>query len=210
MDLQFYGANCVSLTYKGTRIVVDDNLAQLGAKGVTRPGDVALFTGPGTGGDAGAPGARLTFDGPGEYEVADISITGIAARAHVDESGKNATMFKLVAGDVSVLVTGHVYPELTDDELEAASVVDLLVVPVGGNGYTVDPVGAMKLIKAIEPKLVVPTHYADKTLKLPVPQQSLQDALKELAVETKETVSKLKLKHGDLSDVAQVVILEKS
>ncbi len=47
--------------------------------------------------------------------------------------------------------------------------VDLLIVPVGGNGYTVDPVGAMKLIKAIEPKLVVPSHYADKALKYPVP-----------------------------------------
>ncbi|MGH7194741.1 MAG: MBL fold metallo-hydrolase [Candidatus Saccharimonadales bacterium] len=212
MDLQFYGADCVSLTYKGTRIVVDDNLVELGAKSVTRPGDVALFTDPGAGGDAGASGApaRLVFGGPGEYEVADVSITGIAVRAHVDESGKNATMFKLVVGDVSVLVTGHVYPELTDDELEAVGVVDLLVVPVGGNGYTVDPAGAMKLIKAIEPKLVVPTHYADKALKFPVPQQSLQDALKELTVETKETVSKLRLKHGDLSDVTQVVILEKS
>lgn len=207
MDLQFYGANCVSLTYKGTRIVVDDNLVGLGAKSVTKATDVALSTAPGADGDAGA---HLIFDGPGEYEVADISIIGIAVRAHVDESGRNVTMFKLVAGDTSVLVTGHVYPELTEDELEEVGVIDLLVVPVGGNGYTVDPVGALKLIKAIEPKLVVPTHYADKALKFPVPQQSLEDALKELTIETKETVSKLKLKHGDLGEVTQLVILEKS
>ena len=88
--------------------------------------------------------------------------------------------------------------------------VDVLVVPVGGNGYTVDPVGALKLIKAIEPKLVVPTHYADKALKYPVPQQDLAAALKELAMETKETVAKLKLKPAELTDVTQLIVLEKS
>lgn len=207
MDLQFYGANCVGLTYKGARIVIDDNLADLGAKSVTKPDDVALFTGlHGT-----AAPARLTFDSPGEYEVSDVSVVGIAARAHIDEeSTTRATMFKLIAGDVSVLVTGHIYPELTDDELEVVGIVDLLIVPIGGNGYTVDPVGALKLIKDIEPKLVVPTHYADKALKYPVPQQELSNALKELAMEPKETVSKLRLKHGELSDLTQLVLLEKS
>ncbi|HEX5744408.1 MAG TPA: MBL fold metallo-hydrolase [Candidatus Saccharimonadales bacterium] len=207
MDLQFYGANCFSVTHKGARIIIDDNLAGLGAKSVAKSGDVALFTGQHEGGAA----TRLAFDSPGEYEVSDISVTGIAARAHVDEEGtRGATMFKLVAGDLSVLVTGHIYPELSEDQLEEAGMVDLLIVPVGGNGYTVDPVGAMKLIKAIEPKLVVPSHYADKALKYPVPQQSLQDALKELTFETKETVSKLKLKKGDLAETTQLVILEKS
>lgn len=208
MDLQFYGANCLSFTHKGARIVIDDNLADLGAKSVTKPDDVALFTGPH---GSATNSARLTFDSPGEYEVSDISVVGIAARAHIDEENTlNATMFKLVTGDVSVLVTGHIYPDLTPDELEAIGVIDLLVVPVGGNGYTVDPVGALKLIKEIEPKLIVPTHYADSALKYPVPQQELSNALKELAMEPKETVGKLKLKHGELSDLTQLIILEKS
>ena len=208
MDVQFYGGNCVSVTHKGARIVIDDNLTDLGAaKGVVKAEDVALFTG-----SHGAAGpARLTFDGPGEYEVSDVSVIGIAARAHLDEPGTlNATMFKLVAGDLRLLVTGHIYPELSDAQLEAIGMIDLLVVPVGGNGYTVDPAGALQLIKAIEPKLVVPTHYADAALKYPVPQQDLSNALKELAMEPRETVGKLKLKHAELSDLTQLVILEKS
>lgn len=207
MDLQFYGANCVSVTYKGARLVIDDNLMDLGAKNVIKPDDVALFTGP----HGNADLARLSFDSPGEYEVSDISVVGIAARAHIDEPATlGATMFKLITGDVSVLITGHIYPELSDEQLEAAGVVDLLIVPIGGNGYTVDPVGALQLIKAIEPKLVVPTHYADKTLHYAVPQQELAQALKELAMEPKETVSKLRLKHGELTDLTQLLILEKS
>jgi L-ascorbate metabolism protein UlaG (beta-lactamase superfamily) len=207
MDLQFYGANCLSVTYKGTRIVIDDNLAELGAKSVTKPEDVTLCTLP----PKKQPAGRLVIDGPGEYEVADISVIGIPARAHMDEAGTTkATMFKLVIGETSLLFTGHIYPELSETQLEAIGMIDVLMVPVGGNGYTVDPVGALKLIKAIEPKLVVPTHYDDKALNYEVPQQTLAAALKEMAMEPKETVTKLKLKPGELTDVTQLVVLEKS
>lgn len=206
MDLQFYGANCLSFTHKGTRLVIDDNLSELGAKSILKTDDVALYTSPHEGQSTG----RLTFDGPGEYEVADISVIGIAARSHIDEDGHRATMFKLAVGETTILFTGHVYPELNESQLETIGMIDVLVVPVGGNGYTVDPVGALKLIKAIEPKLVVPTHYADKSLKYPVPQQELEVALKEMSMEPKETIAKLKLKPTELTDVTQLVILEKS
>ncbi len=207
MELQFYGANCVSLSYKNRRLIIDDNLVELGAKSVIKLDDVALYTGPHPEGTAG----RLTFDKPGEYEVGDISILGIAARAHTDEpEQRNATLLKLMLGDLSVLITGHIYPELNEAQLEKIGMVDIMLVPVGGNGYTVDPVGALKLIKDIEPKLVIPTHYNDKALKFPVPQQELSNALKELGMEPTETVSKLKLKATELSDVTKLVLLEKS
>ncbi|HEX7633239.1 MAG TPA: MBL fold metallo-hydrolase [Candidatus Saccharimonadales bacterium] len=206
MDLQFHGANAISLSHKGTRIVIDDNLAQLGGKGIVKPDDVALYTLP----TEDRPKARLVFDSPGEYEVADISVIGIPARAHMDEGGLRATMFKLVVGDQSVLITGHIFPKLTDDELETIGMIDVMFVPVGGNGYTVDPVGALQLIKAVEPKIVIPTHYSDKALKFEVPQQDLSNALKELGMEPKETISKLKLKPTELSDTTQLIILEKS
>jgi L-ascorbate metabolism protein UlaG (beta-lactamase superfamily) len=192
------------------RLVIDDNLAALGAKSVTREGDIALFTGRHEGEEP--TGVRMVVDSPGEYEVAQLSITGIPARAHLDEDEKSlgATMYKLVLGDTSYVVTGHIYPSLTDDELEALGIVDVLFVPVGGNGYTLDPIGALKLIKAIEPKLVIPTHYADKGLKFEVPQQELEVAIKELGMEVKDRLSRLKLKPGELTDVTQLVVLEKS
>lgn len=207
MDLQFYGANCVSVSYKGARLVVDDNLAELGAKSVTKADDVALFTAT----QHPEVKARLIFDGPGEYEISDISVIGIAARGHMDEEGKkSATMYKLVVGDQSVLITGHIYPEFSERQLEAIGLVDVMLVPVGGHGYTVDPIGALKLIKEVEPKIVIPTHYDDKALKYPMPQQELGVALKEMAMEPKETLGKLKLKPAELTDVTQLIILEKS
>lgn len=207
MDLQFYGANCVSITYKGTRIVVDDNLADLGGKSILKPDDVALYSMA-----HGEPKAcKIAIDQPGEYEVGDISVMGIAARAHMDEADKRtATMYKLVVGDFNVLITGHVHPDLPENKWEQIGLVDVMFVPVGGSGYTLDPVGALKLIKEIEPKLVIPTHYADKALNYPVPQLALADALRELAMEPKETLAKLKLKPTDLTDITQLIVLEKS
>jgi hypothetical protein len=39
MDIQFYGANCVVLSDKNARVVIDDNLADLGAKTIAKAGD---------------------------------------------------------------------------------------------------------------------------------------------------------------------------
>lgn len=210
MEVQFYGANCLVFSSKDVRIVVDDNLVSLGAKSVTRPGDLILFTSKQA--DDGPADAKMVIDMPGEYEVSNISITGMPARAHMDadETGHGATMYKLVVGDTSYVVTGHVHPDLNEDELEQLGLINVLFVPVGGHGYTLDPVGALKLIKAIDPKLIIPTHYADKGLRYEVPQLDLDAALKELAMEPKERTQKLKLKPGDLTDLSQLIVLERS
>lgn len=208
MDLQFYGANCLVVSAKNARVVVDDNLADLGGKSVVKSGDIVLYTGAH---QAPKPEVKLAIDIPGEYEVSDVSIVGIPARAHIDEPNQQtATMYKVTVGDTTMLFTGHIYPELSDKQLEAIGLVDAMIVPVGGSGYTLDPIGALKVIKAVEPKLVIPTHYADKALKFPVPQTELSVALHELGMEPKETVAKLRVKPGELSDITQLIVLEKS
>jgi L-ascorbate metabolism protein UlaG (beta-lactamase superfamily) len=207
MDIQFYGANCFSLSYKGTRVVIDDNLAELGGKAVLKADDVALFTGKH---EDGKTAVKLLVDRPGEYEIGDISIVGVAARAHMDESDTAATMYKITVGEVSVVFTGHVYPKLTEGQAESIGRVDVMVVPVGGMGYTLDAIGALKLVKELEPKLIIPSHYADRALNYPVPQQDLEVALKELGFEPKETVSRLKIKPTDLTETTQLIVLEKS
>jgi L-ascorbate metabolism protein UlaG (beta-lactamase superfamily) len=207
MDVQFYGANCVSLATKQARVLLDDNLAELGAKSVLKAGDIALYTTQ----QSVTPKQELKIliDQPGEYEVSGISIYGIQARAHMDKDNeKTATIYKLVIDDLRVLITGHIYPELSDKQLEQIGMIDIMIVPVGGNGYTLDGVGALKLIRKIEPKLIIPTHYDMAGLNYPVPQQTLEDALKALAMEPKETLSgKYRVKSAELNDATQLVVL---
>lgn len=208
MEIQYFGGNCLKITTKKASVVVDDNLASLGAKSVTKEGDISLFTGA-----HGVPEAkpRLLIDQPGEYEVADVSVRGVAARAHIDEEGqRNATMYKLEAEDIRLAVIGHIDAKISENQLEALGTVDILFIPVGGNGFTLDPVGALKVIKEIEPKVVIPTQYAIKGLNYEVPAQELDEAIKVLSMEPKERVPKLKLKDTDgFPEQTQLIILER-
>jgi len=209
MDIQYFGANCVRLSTKKASVIIDDNLADLGQKSVTKNGEVVLFGGP-HGNSSPKIEKKIVIDQPGEYEVADTSVRGIAARSHIDEEGqKNATIFKIVDDDIRVVVTGHIYPELSDQQLEEIGMVDVLIIPVGGNGYTLDSIGALKIIRKINPRIVIPTHFDEEGFSFPVPQQPLAEVLKALAMEPKETVAKLKIKPSELTDTTQLIVLEK-
>ena len=208
MDIQFYGANCIVITTKQVRLVFDDNLATLGGHSVARDGDVCLFT---TAHPESIVGAKLTIDTPGEYEANGVSIHGIQTRSHMDgDTERNAVMYKVTIGDTRVLVTGHIYPILSETRLEDIGLVDIMIVPVGGNGYTLDPTGALQVVKQIEPKVIIPTHYEDAALKFEVPQQTLDDALKAIGMEPKETIKKFVYKPVEIGEATQLVVLEKS
>jgi hypothetical protein len=207
MELQYYGANCLRLSAKKAQIVVDDNLAQLGLKEVTKPTDISLRTNKML---PEHPDAAFGAEMPGEYEIAGVVVHGIAARAHMDEEGKqSAVIYTIEADDTKVAIIGHIYPELSEAQLEAIGRVDAAIVPVGGNGYTLDGAGALKVIKQIEPKVIIPTHYGDRAIRYEVPQADLADAVKNLGMEISETVAKYKIKPAELSDTSRLVVLER-
>lgn len=207
MELEYYGGNCLKITAKKATIVIDDNLESLGQQSIIKPKDIALYT---TAAIKQTREAQFIIDMPGEYEVSDISIIGVAARAHMDEANtRSATIYRITINDIKIAVVGHIYPELTDDELEAIGTVDILAIPVGGNGFTLDGIGAVTIIKKIEPSIVIPTHYADKALNYEVPPMDLETALKGLSMEPAETVEKLKLKSRDFAENTQLIVLER-
>ncbi len=209
MELQYFGANCLKIITKKATVVLDDNLAELGGKSVIKDGDIALFTNlPSQ--KVGAKPA-LIIDMPGEYEAQDVSIRGIAARAHTDTDEKKATIYRLESAGVRLAAVGHIYPDLDEHQLESLGVVDILVVPVGGHGFTLDPVGAQDVIKKIDPKIIIPVYYSSKKLNYQVPALSLDEALKGLNLEPKDTVDKIKIKDGDLIDERpQLIVLKEN
>jgi len=205
VELQYFGANCVRVNTKNATLVVDDNLSKFGLKSITKPTDVALHTNP----SMPQLPAHFTADMPGEYEIAEVSIHGVQARGAKDAADeKTATIFTIAAADIRVAVIGHIHPDLSEDQVEAIGAVDIVIVPVGG-GETLDGAGALQVIKKIEPKVVIPTHFADKGLKYSVPQVELAEALKGLSMEPSETLDKFKAKAGDLGDTTKLIVLER-
>lgn len=208
MELQYFGANSLRLSTKKSVLAVDPvsdittikpdlkkATTVLASQAALKPADT---------GDA------FVIDGPGEYEFEDFSIKGVAVQPHTAASGdKSATMYWINAADTKVLVTGHIDAKLTEEQLEAIGIVDVLIVPVGGNGYTLDALGAATVVRAIEPKLVIPVHSSDDGLEYDVPQTEIELFVKELgAPMAEETPEKLKIK--SLPEQLTVQILKKS
>lgn len=207
MELEYKGGNCVVITHKKDEIVSDPKLSDLGLKDQGSHASVHLLTQS----RFGAPHADETvvIDGPGEFEVHNCSIWGIAAHAHTAPEGpKTAAIYRLDLDEITVAILGHIAGKLDETQLEAIGMVDVLVLPVGGFGYTLEPKQAVDVVRAIEPKVVVPVHYAQEGITYEVPQAPLEDFVKELGVALEEPVVKLKFKAGQLPEkltVYQVV-----
>jgi L-ascorbate metabolism protein UlaG (beta-lactamase superfamily) len=96
---------------------------------------------------------------------------------------------------------------LNDEQLEALGVVDMVIVPVGGGGLTLDATSAASLVRQIDPKVVIPTHYADGALKYEMPQEPLETFVKELGSPVEAVGVKYKLK-GVSSLPAVLTVIE--
>ena len=212
-DIEYKGANAIVFATKKVRVVFDPNLAVAGAKNVSVKHSVEIATEDRFAVTDLAP--RLLLNGPGEYEVGDVAISGIPARRHIDTDtdadGKKSTIYKISVGDVRGVVIGNIQPKLSDDQLEDIGVVDFAIIPVGGSGYTLDAVSASSMVWQLDPKVVIPVHYADSSINYEVPQAGVEDFMKELNANVVEAGVKWRLKKpADLPDSLTVVQISKT
>jgi len=135
------------------------------------------------------------IQGPGEYEVNGVLITGVRTyhdKQHGKEQGFN-TVYVIHLDDVVFCHLGDLGHELTQAQLEEIGDVDVLFIPVGG-GETIGPDEATNVISQIEPKIVVPMHYAASQLSFeydlaPIEKFAHERGLKEIAPEDKLSVT---------------------
>ncbi|TAH33633.1 Zn-dependent hydrolase [Candidatus Saccharibacteria bacterium] len=205
MDIEYKGGNCVVISTKQATIAVDPKLSSLGLKDMAAKSDIVVATQT----DFAVPTDEVAIDQPGEYEVKNISVTGVGAQRHIDTAGKLATMYRIATSDFAVAVVGHVATPLSEEQLEALGVVDVVIVPVGGSGYTLDAHQAVAVVRQLGPKIVIPVHYADKAITYEVPQMELESFIKELGVPV-EQMTKLKLKAGTLPETLTAYELQRT
>lgn len=192
-DIEFKGANTVVISTKKSTLVVDPKLSLVGLKDASVKDAVELAT------EArfalNSDLAKLVIESPGEYGVGEFDIKGIAAQRHLDSEAEplTSTMYRVEVNDTRIAIVGNIYEKLSEQQLEEIGLIDILIIPVGGNGYTLDATGAANVTRKIDPKIVIPVHYADSGLRYEVPQDSLDNFVKELGAPIEET-PKFKLK----------------
>jgi len=112
-------------------------------------------------------GEPFVAQGPGEYEVKGVFVRGISS-FHDDKQGKEKgfnTIYIIEAEDIKFCHLGDLgQKELTDEQLDKIGQVDILMIPVGGQ-YTIDAEASQKIIGQIEPRIVIPMHYALPKMK---------------------------------------------
>lgn len=190
-EIEYKGANSVVITTKKTKIISDPKISIVGLKDPSLKDAIELATEERFG--INSPDARLVIDSPGDFGIDEIDIHGISAQRHLDADGKNSTIFRIEIGDSRIGLVGNILGKLSDEQLEELGLIDVLIIPVGGGGYTMDAVSAAGLVRQIDPKIVIPVHYADPAIKYEVPQGELGAFVSELNVPV-ETVSKYKYK----------------
>ena len=209
MDITWYGHSCFRLSERGVTIVADPPSDDMGYDRPRIRADVLTISHehPGHNNRIGFRGGPRVFDGPGEYEVKDVFITGIATY-HDNRRGATRgrnTVFLFEFGGITVCHLGDLGHVPSQTQVEALSDVNVLLIPVGGL-HTIDASKAAEVISLIEPNLVIPMHY-----KTPVEKAKLDTVskfLKEMGLASIPPVPELKVTKSSLPQETEVVLLD--
>ena len=176
MELTWYGRTCIRLRGKDAVVVNDPYPAIVGPTGRGLTGDVITFSHPDDaplakkavrisrdGGTAIPTSLEPAFvlDGPGEYEVHDVLVTGVLTyrdSAKGMERGRQ-TAFMTELDGLHTIHLGDIGHELAEEKLADIGRVDIACVPVGG---ALSATRAAALIAQLDPKIVVPMPVCEE------------------------------------------------
>ena len=207
MEITWYGRACFRLKGRRATVITDPCPPKTGF--VAGRHDVDLLTMSHHHVDHAytrSISAGLTLTRPGEYEFADLLVTGVNTwhdATEGTERGENV-IFAFEVDGVHVCHLGDLGHLLTDEQLHELGPIDVLLVPAGGQ-TTISPAEAAEVVAQLEPKVVIPMHFAtdggSKDLLGP------ETFLHEMATEPIR-LPKASLTPTTLPDETQVVLLE--
>ncbi len=169
MEITWYGQTCMRLRGRDAVVVSDAYQSIVGPTGRGITADIATYSHPDDAPLAKAKGRRtrdgktvlpsslegsFALDGPGEYEVKDVLLTGVRIqRDDGEDNGRGpGTAFVVELDGLHTIHLGDVGHLLSEEALGEIGSVDIACVPVGG---TLNPTKTAELIAQLDPKLVV-------------------------------------------------------
>jgi L-ascorbate metabolism protein UlaG (beta-lactamase superfamily) len=209
MEITWYGLSCFRLVERGFATVITDpyDHRETSYARLNQTADIVTISK-----DAPAhydleaiKGAPYVIRGPGEYEVGGVFITGIQTGGqHASTPGRN-TLYVFDYETLTIAHLGMLSSVPTQAEIEAFGAVNVALVPVGG-GDNLNAARAAEVISMLEPKIVIPMHFA--TPKSSIPLEALGKFLKEMGLSDVNTQPALKVSRSTLPDETQVIVLD--
>ncbi len=209
MVISYHGAEFIKASFGNTTLAFnpvskDSKLAK------TRFGaDLALVSldDPDMNGiDQVTHGTTVPFliDGAGEYEVKGVTVRGYpSVSKYMGDERPNTIYFVELEGMNLCFLGALGDKKLPVEAKEGSASVDILFVPIGGEGV-LTPAEAAEVAAQIEPSLVIPIHFGDIGKR-----DVLKAFLKEEGEEGLKPIDKLTLKKKDLEGKeGEVVVLQ--
>jgi len=180
MEITYYGRTCLRIRGREATIAYDPYTSIVGPTGRGMSADIVTLSHPDD-----APLSRVKgrlaprdqrtpiatsldgaviLEGPGEYEVKSVLITGVRSYrdGHRGAAARHNTVFCAEIDGVHVVHLGDHAEGLGAEQLKELPGADVLLVPVGGG---LSPAAASALISQLEPKIVIPMPVASESNK---------------------------------------------
>ncbi|OHB15403.1 MAG: hypothetical protein A2431_03930 [Candidatus Zambryskibacteria bacterium RIFOXYC1_FULL_39_10] len=147
------------------------------------------------------------INGPGEYEIQGVFIKGLSSVSNYPSNSseqvatnKINTIYTVNFENMNLCFLGALgEANIPKETKEGIDGVDILFVPIGGEG-TLSPSDAYKFAVSLEPSIIIPMNYDDKSLKA---------FLKEGSSEGLKSVEKLTVKKKDLEGKeGEIIVLD--
>lgn len=211
MIISYEGAEFVKITHGDLTVAFNPISKESKLKGSSFGADVCLITLNHidmNGAEVVTRGDKKPFiiKGPGEYEVSGLFIEGFSSKSTYGGEEKFNTIYSLEIDSMKVVFLGAISDtELSNKAKEELGDIDILFVPIGGDGV-LDPQEAYKLAVKREPKIIIPIHFGSSIGE----KDAIKSFLKESGSENVKAVDKITLKSKDLIDKKGEVVVLKS
>jgi L-ascorbate metabolism protein UlaG (beta-lactamase superfamily) len=218
MEITWYGHSCFRLTERNYATVVTDpyDSKSIGYEPIKLRSDIVTVShdAPGHSNTDAVKGTSHVIDGPGEFEIGGVFVTGVQADSTTGKKkGKSKdgeepvrnTIYVFDYDGITVAHLGDLKEVPTQSEIESLGTINVALVPVGGGGG-LNAAKAAEVISLIEPNLVIPMHYATPAVKVSL--DSLNKFIKEMGLSKPDTQPSLKVTRSGLPDETRVVVLD--
>ncbi len=209
MIITYHGADFFKVSFGDTTLAVNPISKDSKIKSTRFGSDITLVSlrsPEHNGTDVTSRGEKESFliQGPGEYEVSGVFIKGFLSKSNYGGEDKINTIYTVSLEGINLGFLGALSEkELSAEAKEALDGIDVLFVPIGGDGV-LDPATAHKIAVQFEPKIIIPSHFGEVGNK-----DALKVFLKEAGEESVKPVDKLTLKKKDLDGKeGDVIVLE--
>jgi L-ascorbate metabolism protein UlaG (beta-lactamase superfamily) len=208
-EIRWFGHNCFRVRAREATVLMDPVGKKTGYSVSKQTADIVTVSHehPGHNNLQMVKPEYALINGPGEYELHGVFITG--TRTYHDkkkgaEHGYN-TVFELDMDGMRFAHLGDLGHPPSDEDLETIENIDILFAPAGG-GPLLSASEVAEVVGNISPKMVIPMQY--RTSQGDKDRDEVEAFCKHLGIEMPAPIDKLAVKASDLTDQLQLVLLQ--